>query len=366
VSEKISRYAMIGALVALILALGGMGYTYVALTGLASDVNSMKADIDTLVGLTAPEGLELLRAAKKEGMLTVYHVMSADYMARFMMEFSLKYPWMKVEYIRGGTYPMTEKVTAEMSAGKLQCDVFSVNDVNVFADFKKKGWLMKYDSPQYEKYPGYPASDPGYWFAVRAFTYPLVYNTKYVKTPPTSWKDMLKPEYKGKVIIVDPRVAGDALDFYWAMRKLYGIEFWETMGKQQVSIEYQGTARIEKLSTGEAWIGQHADFQYLDFKAKGAPVQGIWPAEGTCFTPNPQGILAKAPHPNCAKLFMEWCMSDEGQSFVVQQMTTISVKKGMPSPAGLPSGIKFIEIDRDDLAANRDTLLKEFEKLMGL
>jgi iron(III) transport system substrate-binding protein len=120
---------------------------------------------------------------------------------------------------------------------------------------------------------------------------------------------------------------------------------------------YQGVAN------GEYPIGltfEQAAFEYLK---GGAPIGLIYPSEGTAITLDGSAIIKNAPHPNAAKLFLDWTVSKEMQELMVEKFGRRSVRKDVGSPAGLPvlDQIKAIQYDLDYAANKRTELLKRFQ-----
>jgi iron(III) transport system substrate-binding protein len=89
----------------------------------------------------------------------------------------------------------------------------------------------------------------------------------------------------------------------------------------------------------------------------------VYPAEGTAIIPDGSAVIANAPHPNAARLFLDFTVSKEGQALVVDKFGRRSVRRDVPTPAGLPTldKIKSIAYDLQYAADNRTEILKRFQ-----
>jgi iron(III) transport system substrate-binding protein len=199
--------------------------------------------------------------------------------------------------------------------------------------------------------------------------YVIMYNKKLVSEAekPKAWKDVLDSKWKGKVAYADASKSGSSYTLLVTWLTIYGKnetgwKFVEDILRQckvlpKSSMTYQGVAN------GEYPIGltfEQAAFEYLK---GGAPIGLIYPSEGTAITLDGSAIIKNAPHPNAAKLFLDFTVSKEMQDLMVDKFGRRSVRKDVGSPAGLPAldTIKAINYDLDYAAKTRDQLLKRFQ-----
>ena len=169
------------------------------------------------------------------------------------------------------------------------------------------------------------AKDPdGNWYGDYYGVMALEINTDVIKDPPADWKDLLKPEYKGQVALAgDPRASAQAIASVYAVSLANGgsldniqpgLDFFATLNKSGnfvPVIAKQGT-----LAKGETPIVLRWDYNALADKdsLKGNPnVQVTVPSSAVLAGVYVQASSAYAPHPNAAKLWMEYLYSDEGQ-----------------------------------------------------
>ncbi len=193
---------------------------------------------------------------------------------------------------------------------------------------KDAGDYQPYKVSNWDKVPdtllGIPAKDPdGYWIGGYYGVMALLTNDAVVKNPPQNWADLLKPEYKGQVALSgDPRSSNQAIQSVYAAALANGgsldnaqpgLDYFKKMndaGNFVPVIAKPGT--IAQGATPIVFGWDYLLFGYRDTWNGNPPVTVVYPSP-TIASMYVQAISAYAPHPNCAKLWMEILHSDEGQ-----------------------------------------------------
>lgn len=314
-------------------------------------------------GHTADQAL--IDAAKKEGKLVWYTSMPTDPAVAFLEAFRKKYPFLDTsEFYRGGSLPVYNRINIETQAAKNIVDVSHVAILSAYSEWKNKGWLMKYDSPEYA---GYPANvkDPGYWGPLRTFALIMAYNTKLLppNEVPKKWADLTNPKWKG-LLAVEGTDSGAQYQQYYALKKILGPNYWNEIAKNKPRVYDGAGATSNALLRDEIRLGMlgycYGVYQYRELEK--APIQGVWPEEGVPIVVCPLTIHKSAPHPNAAKLFLDWALSREGQMEMVRLVGAYSGRSDVPPAKGNPALSSFKKMyveDIDEYAAG----LKSFEEV---
>lgn len=258
----------------------------------------------------------LIEAARKEGSVTWYIAQvdteTAEGMGR---AFTQKFPGVKVSVIRTTGQVAYERLMQDLKNNAPQCDVFSGTDISQYPLLKKRNALAQYVPagaatllPVFKE-----AAIPGYMYPSSATAHLLIYNKQKVKPEdaPKSWTDMLDPKWKGRVATGHPAFSGCTGIWALALTKKYGWEFFEKLAKNNPRIGRSGNDPVTLINAGEVLIGPapgNTAFQQVD---KGNPIMPVYPADGATLCMGPSAVMASAPHPNAARLFMEWLMSDD-------------------------------------------------------
>ncbi len=148
----------------------------------------------------------------------------------------------------------------------------------------------------------------------------LLINTNLVKLDEIkSYKDLLDPKWKGKIVVMDPTVGGAGTSSFYYLYELMGLDFLRELGKQDLMITPDARQQTEWLARGKYWVSGNTSADiYSQFIQAGAPIKFILPVEGTGKTTSKGGValLNKAPHPHAAKVFINWLLSKEGQDLM--------------------------------------------------
>jgi iron(III) transport system substrate-binding protein len=259
---------------------------------------------------------DLIAAARKEGSITWYIAQvdteTAEAMGRV---FTKQFPGVSVSVIRTTGQVAYERLLQELKNGSPQCDVFSGTDISQYPALAKRGALANYIPAGAATLlpPFVQASDPGLMYPTSATAHVLIYNNQKVRPEdaPTKWTDLLDPKYKGLVATGHPAFSGCTGIWVLALTKKYGWDFFEKLAKNNPRVGRSGNDPVTLVNAGEALIGPapgNTAFQQVD---KGNPITPVYTVDGSTLCLGPSSIMASAPHPNAARLYMEWLLSDD-------------------------------------------------------
>ncbi|HEX3405351.1 MAG TPA: extracellular solute-binding protein [Acetobacteraceae bacterium] len=255
-------------------------------------------------------------AARQEGTLTWYIAqVDTETAERMGRAFSEKYPGIKVAVIRTTGQVAYERLLQDLKNNAPQCDVFSSTDIAQYPALKQRKALAEF-TPQGAAtlLPAFAnLADPGLYYPASATSHLLVYHKQNVTQAdaPKSWTDLLDPKWKGRVATGHPAFSGCTGIWVLALRKTYGWDYFEKLAKNNPRIGRSGNDPLTLINAGECLVGPaptSTAFQNVD---KGNPIQPVYPADGATLCVGPSAVMANAPHPNAARLFMEWLLSDD-------------------------------------------------------
>jgi putative spermidine/putrescine transport system substrate-binding protein len=176
----------------------------------------------------------------------------------------------------------------------------------------------------FDKLPEVFRAPDGEWFTIHQLTIAFLVNKKLVKTTPQSWADLLKPDYKGAVVYLDPRSTGQGQVIALAANYAVGggmdsaepgIDYLGKLHKSGNVLRVEGTTPYAKFLKGEIpiWIGYENDglkAKYVD--GMGDDVEVVIPKEASVAAPYAISLVKNGPNPNAAKLWLNFVMT-EGQ-----------------------------------------------------
>ena len=269
---------------------------------------------------------DLVQAAKAEGELTVI-ACPHDWVnyGEIFQKFSAKYG-IKLNELNpdGSSGEEIEAIKANKgNKGRQAPDVIDVG-LSFGPQVKSEGLVAPYKVASWNTIPATVKDPDGFWYGDYYGALAFEVNTDLVKNPPKDWKDLLKPEYQGKIALAgDPRTSNQAFLTVAAAAVanggsfsniMPGLDFFKKMneaGNFVPIIAVPGT-----VASGETPITMRWDYLALSNRDKSAgnpPIGVFIPASGQIAGVYVQGISAYAPHPNAARLYEEYLFSDEGQ-----------------------------------------------------
>jgi iron(III) transport system substrate-binding protein len=312
--------------------------------------------------------------AEQEGEVVYYGHDGEAGIGELLEAFRKDFPKLKTSYVRLQTGALYAKLMAERSAGRFACDVLQMSDISPAIDFQKKGGWEVYPSPEHAAYkPAYLSTPPGHFTFAGVTFAGIAYNRAAVKPEqaPKTWKDILNPAFRDAL---SAKLATSGMQHaqWYLLRKLYGADFWQEFAKQRPRGFDSRAQLFDRLAKGDDKICALAEYAgYTLFKEKGADIEFVAPADGLPATPIFLGVVSKAPHPEAAKLFVDWALSNRGQA--VYQTRKILLYGSLRSDAPpMATGKRLADFkllfptDWNDFQASHAAFVKEWNAIMGL
>ncbi len=255
----------------------------------------------------------LIKAAKAEGKLMLYsssgETQSKTVLGAFEAEFGIAGSWLRLT-----TIPLIQRMSAEIEGKDVQADVVSVSTTVPFIEHPE--WFVKMTKEYAENLPKWPTRwvSPNYisWTADNFY---LAYNTDQIPvgTHPKTYAELADPKWKGKILLTDPRVADNYFGWLDGLEKARGADFLRKIAALNATLTPSGASGAQMIAAG-AFAINFPTFQ--DFSAalieKKAPIALFAITEPTLVSERVIAALANSPHPNAARLFMDWIMSENG------------------------------------------------------
>lgn len=272
---------------------------------------------------------KIVAAAKKEGNLVIYYQTVAPLIDRVIKDFQAAYPEIRVESKRQ-IQPAQHMAVIE-NEKKMNIDGADITQYANAIWYKEKAaenFFLKPIGPATAEFPKeYLLYGVVPIIAIQPFF--IAYNTNLIKTPITGYRDLLRPEFKGRVGASD-MVAETVFAYYEWVEKTQGADFLEKFAAQGPKLAVgvvpitQGTASGELAGT---LMSIYAIANPLI--EKGAPIKTVLtnPAFGSA---DVMAALAHAKRPNAALLFMDFIMSKRGQTAWNGKGETASPMAGVP------------------------------------
>ena len=293
---------------------------------------------------------KLVDAAKKEGgKVVIYGSLENDTMDLIAAALKKK-TGLEVDYWRDAANKVTDRVATESRAGKPLYDVV-LTTKSTMQLIQKDGFLAKYDSPSARAFPK-QFVDPNLGPTYRNTIIGIVYNTGVIKPAdaPKSLEDLVKPQYKGKVVVPDASQHTTTAQWMASLHKVMGSKekadkFIRDLAATKPLLVPSLTPAGERITTGEAPIGIAFLKNVVFYGKKGVPLDYVRLGK---FMGDGQSIAlgAKAPHPNASKAFIDFFLGEEGLR-IMADIGEFVTRKGIYPP--LPDADKIEMVEMDDL-----------------
>ena len=276
-------------------------------------------------------------------------------------------PGIDVQWVRDGTPKIMAKLMAEIEAGNPVADVLLIADTVTLERMKQAGQLLAYTSPEAANFDAALYDADGHYYSTKLITTGIMYNTQ-AQMKPTSWVDLAKAEAKGLVAMPSPLTSGAALIHTQTLSAVdsLGWDYYKQLKENGAIASGGNGAVLKSVASGEKAYGVVVDYMPIREKAKGAPVEFVFPEEGVSVVTEPVAILSSTQHQDAAKKFIDFILSEEGQK-VQLDLGYIPARNGLGVPAGFPARdqIKVLPLNAADALKNSEKDLKTFSEIFG-
>lgn len=319
---------------------------------------------------SAPSGLSALAAgAQKEGGLTWYNADAPATNTAVQTAFEKAYPGVKLNVVRLDPSPLESRYATEESSGQVQADVVTLAGAPFFTSGESKGWFAKLTSKEVPSVANWTSLGQANWdgqvATVGVAPIGWVNNSGKVNQPGTTttvtWQALLSSRYKGQLALVNPELAAPWLDLVYFWYKAYGASFLKSIRSQDFKLIDDAITGVQSVAAGQyGTLLFDSGAAYNGLITAKAPVKFFRPAATTGVVYQ-QTMSAKAPHPDAARLFMNWMMSQQGQEVfngAPAGTGTVAGASMLPNvPGTVPLGSSYVPPDDPAAQAMKSTLM---------
>ncbi|MFQ5682962.1 MAG: ABC transporter substrate-binding protein [Candidatus Binatia bacterium] len=287
----------------------------------------------------------LTEGAKKEGTVMFYGSLNVRTAVRLNKAFEKRYPFLKVKHYRAGSDTLMEKILVETKAGRYNADVYNMRSFTAYV-LLQKGLFAKYRSPQSKYYPAGYRDPKGYWTSFYMNPATIGYNTSLVppNQAPKDWLDLLQPRWKGHMVM-DREESEWFANMLKIMGREKGPDFMKKLAAQNITYRQGHTLMAQLVAAGEFKVGPVLYTPRMEeLKAAGAPIDWVR-ANPVIAYHYISAIAAHPPHPNAARLYIDFVLSEEAQKLLAKARY-VPVRKGVKAnPPRLVKGVNLVPSD---------------------
>lgn len=313
-----------------------------------------------------------LPAFAQKTVLNVYTALETDQIKAYQESFNKSYPDVEIKWTRDSTGIITAKFLAEKA--KPVADVVMGVAASSMSVFDREGLLQGYApanlkavNPRFTSGGAQPT-----WVGMNVFGAAICYNVaeamKQGLPKIESWKDLLRPEFKGKVVMPNPASSGTGFLDVTAWLQMFGEKGgWEYMDglHQNVAVyTHSGSKPCVMAGAGEFPVGISFEYRANVVRTKGAPIDVLFPKEGLGWDLESIGIVKDTPKLDAAKKLADWASTREANELYAKNFAITAIP-------GIATRLKYVPNDYEQrlvkndfqwMAKNRDAVLAEWQK----
>ena len=307
-----------------------------------------------------------LAKARDEKKVVVYNTTTVPDMQKLIEGFHKKYPFLEVESFRSNGERLLQKIFTEARAGRYFADAYIISGLQLWL-LRDAGQVVPYLSPEREGVLKPFKDEAGYWAGVYFNLEVIGVNTRLTqpREMPKRWEDLLNPRWKGRMALEN-----EEIPWFASLQQIMGeekaMDFSRRLAKQQLQMRSGHTLISQLLAAGEVALTPTLRVNIAEtLKMKGAPVEWAAIEPVAPNAPVSLGLAKNAPHPNSARLFIDFILSREGQT-VVRELNRNPTRGDVEQPVPRATKVKLFEMNWDGVVKNYARYVKDFNDIFGV
>jgi iron(III) transport system substrate-binding protein len=302
--------------------------------------------------------------------VTVYTALENDQLGPFKASIEKAVPEADVVWVRDSTGVITARFLAEKDNPR--ADMVMGLAASSLLMFEKAGLLEAYKPAGADalKPVFRDGNEPYTWTGMDAYLGVVCFNTAEAKgvAVPTSWKDLLNPALKGKIVMPHPASSGTGYlmvaGWLQSMGEAEGWKFMDGLHENIAAYLHSGSAPCVQAARGERTVGLALDMRGAAEKSKGAPIEVVIPKEGVGWEMEASAIVKGSKNLAVAKKVADWSTTKAANELYSKTYAIVAARGIENKPANYPANAEagMIRNDLSWMADNRERVLAEWSK----
>jgi len=304
------------------------------------------------------------------GELNLLCVVEIPWCEGMVGEFNKLYPGIVVNWVRMSSGESLTRLRNE--ASNPQFDVWWGGPIDSYIAAAQEGLLEPYDSPNTVNLrdPNLMKAPDNSWHGIYIGTLGFATNTNWLAehpdvSAPTSWDDLLKPEFQGQILVAHPSSSGTSYTHLCTIYQLKGEEaVWDyerALANNILQFTKSGSAPASFVGAGEAAVGIVFSHDIVKRIEQGLPLELTFPQEGTGYEIGGTALVKGASNPELAKLWIDWALTPGAQELgpkyeAFQAPTVIGAEASRPELLDA----NLINYDFEFCGTNKKDLIDRF------
>jgi len=319
-------------------------------------------------GAESAESAPASDSAAQPATITLYTSEPQEKADALVAAFGEEHPEITVEVFRAGTGDLTARIESERTAGAVQADVLLAADAGTFEDYAAEDLLLQYSPADVDALNPDVVDPEGYYTGTRIIPTVIAYNTGLVEEAdaPESWADLTDASYADRLVMPNPDVSGAAAynAAVWLDEPSLGESWLTELAANRPVIADSNGPVSQAVASGTQPVGIVVDYLVRELAAQGSPIAVAYPTEGVPYVSQPAGIFADTDEQAASELFVDFLVSEAGQTLAVEQ-SYLPVRSDVGTPEGAPAmdEITVLSPDLQTIRDSQDAAVATFNSL---
>ena len=317
-------------------------------------------------------------ALAQKTQLTVYTALETDQIKAYENGFNKVNPNIELKWVRDSTGVITAKLLAEKANPQADVVMGVAASSLALALLDSNGMLVGYAPINLDAIMSTyrDKKNPPHWFGMDVWGATVCFNTVEAQKKgipkPETWKDLTKPIYKGQVVMPNPASSGTGYFDVVAWLTLWGDDngkgggwkYMDALHENIAQYTHSGSKPCNMAATGEYVVGISFEYRANSNKAKGAPIDLVFPKEGLGWDLEAFGIMKTTTKMDAARKLADWASSKDAMQLYGKNFA-ITAQPGVAAPlANVPADYekRLVKLDFKTAADNRERILAEWNR----
>lgn len=261
--------------------------------------------------------------------------MYKDTIADLTEKLKTDFPDVTIHWYQAGSEEIAARANGEIMAGGIRADLLISSDRFWYEELARAGYLEKHQGPEWSKVPVELKHAEGFYTAVSIPVMVLTYNKEAIKEPPTSFKEMMDPKWKGKFTTGSPLASGTNFTTMAMLKHHYGWDYFKALKRNETIVQGGNSAVIRRTQSLERPVGWVLLEDLLRLQGKDDRLAIVYPTDGVVTQSNIMAITKRKYDRTLARKIADWMLARPGQEAMLRSFMYAPVP-GYPPPKGAP------------------------------
>lgn len=301
--------------------------------------------------------------------LLVYTAVEPEWLPVYKSAFEAEHPDIAIQYVRASASPIAARLVAERE--RPQADVVLGLSAIAMMGLKKAGILTHYRPKNAAALDPRMCDSDFHWFGINAWGGSICINTDLITRLgipyPKSWMDLLNPQFRGRIVMPSPAASSTGYMFFLGWLQGFGEkkgwDYCERLNRNMLFYTSSGARPAAMTAQGEIAVGLSSAAFIKPFLRYNIPVATVEPIEGIAWDAEACGLPIGSPHPEDAKIFLDFCAS-EAVARIAARFSGIAALPAFSTPEGRNISSRFLPLDFGRAGEEKRAIVRRWQNLV--